>query len=168
MANTRKKTTRKKPTPVVATQEVDRTPRAEDAEEYRPSDDWTPASVLPLPDPRDGFVFRWIRTSSYDKIDNKNVSQKFREGWVPCTPEDHPELGHVMTDVDSRFEGNIEVGGLLLCKNTIEKVAQRREYYENLAASQMKAVDEHFLKENDPRMPLLAPSRKTRTQFGGG
>ena len=83
--------------------------------EERPSDSWLPASILPNPDPVDGWVFRWIRTSTLGKADNTNVSQKFREGWVPVKAEDHPEL-EVMSDIDSRFEGNIEIGGLLLCK----------------------------------------------------
>jgi hypothetical protein len=30
----------------------------------------------------------------------------------------------------------------------------------------MEAVDNNYLKENDPRMPMLQPDRKTRTTFG--
>src|SRR6056300_769177 len=94
-----------------------RTPRSEDIRENetRKSDAWTPASVLPVPAEKDGWVFRWIRTSVLGHSDNTNVSQKMREGWVPVKASDHPEM-QVMSDVDSRFEGNIEVGGLLLCK----------------------------------------------------
>lgn len=135
--------------------------------EERPSDSWLPASILPNPDPVDGWVFRWIRTSTLGKADNTNVSQKFREGWVPVKAEDHPEL-EVMSDIDSRFEGNIEIGGLLLCKAPEAKVKQRDEYYEQVAASQMESVDNNFLKQNDPRMPVLQPERSTRTTFGRG
>ena len=42
--------------------------------------------------------------------DNPNVSAKFREGWTPVLAKDHPEL-HVMTDIDSKWKDNIEVGG---------------------------------------------------------
>jgi hypothetical protein len=97
--------------------------------------------------------------------DNTNVSQKFREGWVPVKAEDHPEL-EVMSDIDSRFKGNIEIGGLLLCKAPEAKVRQREEYFERMAASQMESVDNNFLKQNDPRMPVLNPERSTRTSFG--
>ena len=45
---------------------------------------------------------------------------------------------------------------------------QRDEYYRNIAQTQMEGVDNNYLKENDPRMPLLKPERKTRTTFGGG
>ena len=50
--------------------------------ETRPSDSWLPASVLPTPAPQDGWVFRYIRTSTLGHADNTNVSQAFREGWV--------------------------------------------------------------------------------------
>jgi len=133
--------------------------------EQRPSDSWMPASVLPTPDPQDGWVFRWVRTSTLGKADNTNVSQKFREGWVPVKAEDHPEL-EVMSDIGSRFEGNIEIGGLLLCKAPEGKVQHREEYFQRMAESQMESVDNNFLKQNDPRMPVLNPERSTRTTFG--
>jgi hypothetical protein len=47
-------------------------------------------------------------------------------------------------------------------------MAARDEYYRQQAQNQMDAVDNNYLKENDPRMPLLKPERKTRTTFGGG
>jgi hypothetical protein len=97
--------------------------------------------------------------------DNTNVSQKFREGWTPVRAEDHPELS-VMSDIDSRFEGNIEVGGLLLCKAPEGKMKSREEHFQRMAASQMESVDNNFLKQNDPRMPVLNPERSTRTTFG--
>ena len=72
----------------------------------------------------------------------------------------------VMSDINSRFEGNIEIGGLLLCKAPEDKVQQREEYFQNMAESQMESVDNNFLKQNDPRMPVLKPERSTRTTFG--
>lgn len=144
-----------------------RTKRASEAREVeqRPSDSWKPASVLPTPDPQDGWVFRWIRTSTLGKSDNTNVSQKFREGWQPVRAEDHPEL-EVMSDIGSRFEGNIEIGGLLLCKAPEAEMQKRSEYFQRMAESQMESVDNNFLRENDPRMPVLNPERSTRTTFG--
>ena len=101
-----------------------RTPREKESRtaEERPSDSWVPASILPNPKPVDGWVFRWIRTSTLGKADNTNVSQKFREGWIPVKAEDHPEL-EVMSDIDSRFSGNLEIGGLLLCKAPKDNVS---------------------------------------------
>jgi len=130
---------------------------------------WEPASILPDPDPQDGWVFRWVRTSMVGNADNTNVSKKFREGWEPVRAEDHPEL-HIMSDHKSEWgaKGNIEVGGLLLCKAPKEVVDKRRDYYSRHADAQMQAVDNNYMRENDPRMPVLAPNRKTRVAFGGG
>ena len=133
--------------------------------ETRASDSWLPASVLPNPAPQDGWVFRWIRTSTLGHADNTNVSQKFREGWVPVKAEDHPEL-EVMSDIDSRFVGNIEIGGLLLCRIPTEVLKKRENHFQHVADSQMESVDNNFLKQNDPRMPVLNPERSTRTTFG--
>jgi hypothetical protein len=147
--------------------EQKRTPRSiEDREaSKRPGSSWLPASVLPTPEPEDGWVFRWVRTSTLGHADNTNVSQKFREGWVPVKADEKPEM-HVMSDIESRFDGNIEIGGLLLCKAPEEEMRQRGEYYRNVANQQMESVDNSFMKENDPRMPLLKPERNTRTTFG--
>ena len=70
-------------------------------------------------------------------------------------------------DSEWASKGNLEVGGLLLCKAPKELMEQRDEYYRKMSAEQMEAVDNNFMKENDPRMPLLQPDRKSRTTFGG-
>ena len=101
------------------------------------------------------------------QADNTNVSAKFREGWEPVRSEDHPEL-QVMSDIDSRFEGNVEVGGLLLCKNTKENVQARQEYLQEINERQMESVDNNYLRESDPRMPMLKPERSTKVSFGSG
>ena len=54
--------------------------------------------------------------------------------------EDHPNL-QVVSDIDSRFTDNIEVGGLLLCQNAAENVQARRDAQLQQAESQMDAVD---------------------------
>ena len=123
---------------------------------------WKRPSALPDPKPQEGVEFRWIRTSALGQSDMTNVSAKFREGWEPVKLEDHPEL-KILPDVDSRFKGNVEVGGLLLCKNSTEMMDSRRDYQKGQANSQMQAVDNSFMKESDPRMPVLKPEKSTRT-----
>ena len=122
---------------------------------------WKRANALPDPDPQEGVEFRWIRTSTLGQSDNTNVSSKFREGWEPVKLEDHPEL-KVLPDVDSKFKGNVEVGGLLLCRNSKENMDARREYHRQQTASQMAAVDNNYMRESDPRMPVLRPEKSTR------
>ena len=123
---------------------------------------WKRPSALPDPKPQEGVEFRWIRTSALGQSDMTNVSAKFREGWEPVKLEDHPEL-KIISDVDSKFKGNVEVGGLLLCKNSKENMDARRDFQKQQANSQMQAVDNSFMKESDPRMPVLKPEKSTRT-----
>jgi len=129
--------------------------------------EWKPASRIPDPTPQEGYSFRWIRTATLGQPDNTNVSAKFREGWEPVSKEAHPDL-QVMSDIDSRFDGNIEVGGLLLCKNTRENVEARQDYLQDVNERQMESVDNSYLRESDPRMPVLRPERSTKVSFGSG
>ena len=82
--------------------------------------------------------------------------------------EDHPEL-KIQSDYGSQFaaKGNIEIGGLLLCKAPEEKMKARERHFDQLASQQMQSVDNNFLRENDPRMPLLQPERSSRVSSFG-
>ena len=60
----------------------------------------------------------------------------------------------MLVDPNSRFKDNIEVAGLLLCKIPEDFVEQRTDYYAKLAKDQIESVDNSFMRENDPRMPL--------------
>ena len=142
---------------------VDRNDRKDDTRESQERKvTWKRPSALPDPDPIEGGEFRWIRTASLGQADMTNVSAKMREGWEPVKAEDHPEL-KIISDVDSKFKGNVEVGGLLLCRNSKENMDARREYHKQQAQNQMQAVDNTYLKESDPRMPVLKPEKSTRT-----
>jgi hypothetical protein len=98
--------------------------------------------------------------------DNKNVSSKFREGFQPVLASDYPDL-HVVPDFESRFPDNIEVGGMLLCKIPAELMEQRRQAQQHQADGQMQAVDNSYLRQSDPRMPMLKPERTTRVTSSG-
>ena len=127
---------------------------------------WTPPQTLPEPKPQPGWVFRYIRTSIMGTADPSNTSAKLREGWEPVKAEDHPEL-MLHTDPNSRFKGNVEIGGLLLCKAPEEMMRQRDSYYLKQAESQVEAVDNSFMRTSDARMPLFNEKRST-TSFGRG
>jgi hypothetical protein len=98
--------------------------------------------------------------------DPSNVSSKLREGYEPCKAEDYPEM-MLHETTDGRFKGNIEVGGLMLCRIPSEFLVQREAYYANQNKSQMESVDNNFLRESDPRMPLFS-DRKSKVTFGSG
>ena len=127
---------------------------------------WTPPSTLPPLPEEDGWVFRYIRTSIMGTADPSNVSAKLREGWEPVKAEDYPGL-KIQADPNSRFKGNIEIGGLLVCKAPAELMRQRDEYYAKQAKAQIQSVDNNLMRLNDERMPLFS-ERKTAVSFGKG
>jgi hypothetical protein len=127
---------------------------------------WAPAELLPEPDKQPGFAYRWIRTSTLNNADPRNLSAKLREGWEPVKIDEQPQF-QLLIDPTSRFKDNIEIGGLLLCKTPLEFVDQRNTHFRKQAEGQMEAVDNSLMRQSDPRMPLFK-ERKSTTSFGKG
>jgi hypothetical protein len=127
---------------------------------------WMPPELLPEPDKEPGYKYRWIRVSLLNKADPRNISKAMREGYEPVKVEEQPKF-KLLIDPDSRFNGNIEIGGLLLCKTPEEFVEQRAKYYDDLTKQQTEAVDNNLMRQSDPRMPLFKES-KSSASFGKG
>jgi len=127
---------------------------------------WMPAEMLPEPDKQPGYAYRWIRVSTLNALDPRNMSGKFREGWEPVAVEEQPKF-RLLADPSSQFKGNIEIGGLLLCKTPQEFVEQRDAYFASQAQAQVDAVDNTMMRQSDPRMPMFKERRST-TSFGKG
>jgi len=128
-----------------------------EVQSYRP-ESWRPPEVLPMPDPRPGWTHIYIRISMMGTADPANISSKFREGYEPVRAEDYPEMMMHATQ-EGRFKGNIEVGGLLLCSIPAEFIDQRNAYYNKQNQAQMESVDNTFMKNSYPRMPLFKDRR---------
>ena len=127
---------------------------------------WMPPQLLPDPTPEPGYEYRWIRISTLNKADATNLSSKLREGWEPVKASDHPEI-RLFSASQNKFPDSIEVGGLLLCKTPVEFTEQRDAYYRQQAEAQMQSVDNTFMRENDPRMPMFK-ERSSKVTFGKG
>ena len=127
---------------------------------------WAPAELLPEPDKQAGYKYRWIRTSTLNQADPRNLSGKLREGWEPVALEEQPKF-QLLVDPNSRFKDNIEIGGLLLCKTPEEFVDQRNAHYSKQSESQTEAVDNNLMRQSDPRMPLFKEGKST-SSFGKG
>jgi hypothetical protein len=142
-------------------------PRAADTriEQQRPQQ-WKQPELLPEPDKLPGYAYRWIRVSTLNVSDPRNLSAKLREGWEPVTVNEQPQF-QLLIDGNSRFKDNIEIGGLLLCKTPIEFVEQRDAFYRKQAENQIESVDNSMMRQSDPRMPMFA-ERKSTTSFGKG
>ena len=125
---------------------------------------WRPPQLLPDPTPEPGYVFRWIRVSMMGQDDPKNVSTSLAEGWEPVKASMHPEV-RLFNMGQSRFPDSIEMGGLLLCKIPAEFMDQRAAYYQDITEREVRAVDNNFMSQNDPRMPLFKDKQSSST-FG--
>jgi len=133
--------------------------------EERPKQ-WMPPELLPEPDKQPGYKYRWIRVSLLNNPDPRNISKSMREGYEPVKVEEQPKF-KLLVDSNSRFNGNIEIGGLLLCKTPEEFVEQRAKYFDDITKKQTEAVDNNLMRQSDPRMPLFKESKSSAT-FGKG
>jgi hypothetical protein len=127
---------------------------------------WMPPQLLPDPLPEAGYAFRWIRVSTLNKDDPTNLSSKLREGWEPVKASDHPEI-RLFGMASGHFPDSVVVGGLMLCKTPVEFTEQRDAHFRQLSDQQMNSVDNTYMRENDPRMPLFK-ERSTKVTFGKG
>jgi hypothetical protein len=127
---------------------------------------WAPAELLPEPDKQPGYKYRWVRVSTLNQSDPRNLSAKLREHWEPVPIEEQPRF-RLLADPTSRYKDNIEIGGLLLCKTPEELVDQRNLYFAKQNIAQMEAVDNTLMRQSDARMPLFRES-KSSSSFGKG
>lgn len=143
-----------------------RIPRDLESREKSARSVYVPPSTLPDPTPEPGWAYRWIATAVMGQADRMNVSKRLREGWVPVKAADHPEL-----ELFGDTSGNVEVGGLMLCKMPLEKAEARDRYYAEQTRQQMESVDSTYMRENDARMPLFSDKKSETTRgrgFGSG
>lgn len=124
---------------------------------------WKPPSTLPTPNPREGYVHRWMRISTMGQDDGTHVSSRLREGWEPCRLAEYPEL-ELAPSVDSRFKDQIIVGGLMLARMPESMAAQREQYYADQAQVQTTRYTDQYMGEaTDHRMPKFKDTSSTVT-----
>ena len=125
---------------------------------------WTPPQLLPEPDPEDGYTFYWVRISTLNRDDPVNISSKFREGWEPVKASSQPRMRY-LNQPDSRFPDGIQIGGLLLCKTPVELVEQRNAYFQEKTQAFAESVDNNYMRESHPLMPMFKDKR-SKVSFG--
>ena len=152
----------------MAETETDRTPRASKTRAAKPRrQPWRPPSLLDAPPPPEGFVHRWIRAEVRGFDDRKNLSARIREGWELVRKDEYPDFEAPTID-SGRYEGVFGVGGLLLARIPTEIVEERKDYFMQMNADAMQAVDNDLLKENQHHsMAIQKPDRQSRVTFGG-
>ena len=128
---------------------TDRTPRNSQTREVKKRrQPWRPPSSLEAPEAPEGFVHRWIRSTVMGYNDEKNLSARLREGFELVRADEYPDF-EAPTIQDGTHAGIIGVGGLVLARFPIE------------------AVENNYLREENPIMPFQKPERQSRVTFGG-
>lgn len=125
---------------------------------------WVEPSLLPEPEPSDGWVFKWVRVSSRGVDDKLNVDKRFREGWEQVRAEDHPEI-LAAWHMPANKTGVIESGGLILCKMPQEMVDQRNAEYRRRTQANVNSAEEHYMRDEHELMKKFADNRR-KVVFG--
>jgi len=126
---------------------------------------WKAPTTLEAPEAPIGYKHRWIRESVMDFDDRNNIHKKRREGYELVRAEEYPDFDAPVID-EGRNAGCIGVGGLILARIPEEIANQRNTHYSRKAQNQMDAVDNDWMKDNNPAMPKLNPQRKSSVSFG--
>ncbi len=74
-------------------------------EAQRP-EQWRPPELLPEPVKLPGYAYRWVRVSTLNVSDPRNLSAKLREGWEPVKIEEQPQF-QLLIDATSRVKDKI-------------------------------------------------------------
>lgn len=141
---------------------ANRTPRSlETRDKSQRRRTWVEPSLLPDPEPADGWVFKWVRASSRGNDDTVNIDKRRREGWEAVRAEDHPEILEAW-HMEPR-KGLIESGGLVLYKMPQEIVDERNRTYYDRSVAALNSAEEHYMRDNDEVVKKFKESRARST-----
>jgi hypothetical protein len=108
-----------------------------------------------------------VRAKYHELADPKNMASARREGWNPCRQEDVPEMQADFAAFGLDASSIIEIGGLVLCKNTVENKRGEMEYYDNQSRGRSESVDNEFLRMGDERIRPFS-EKSSKVTFGRG
>jgi len=124
--------------------------------------EWLAPSMIPDPEPQEGFVFRWIAIEVNGSEVRSHTSLRLREGWTPVRAEEQPVLSGYC---DSSSDGTLKFGGLMLCKMPEQLSMSRKKHFEDLAKSAQRSVDQKWMDNQNSMMPKSL-SIKSKVSFG--
>jgi len=124
---------------------------------------WKRPSILGAPDPRPGFVQRWVRYKVGADEDTDNLEKMLEQGWRPRKRSTGKRVHELTADLKGKYGQYIVKRGLMLMELPESLAAQRRAYYRRRLDRMTESIDRDLFKENNRVMPLLKPERHTRT-----
>ena len=126
---------------------------------------WRPANLLEAPQPREGYVQRWIATSILGQDTPTNVAKRMREGWKPRDPKSVKEPNFATLE-HGKFAGYIGMEGMVLCEMPVEMKKQRDDFYRKKTLNLQRSVDHDLNKVEQPGNPIQK-TYKTEVTRGG-
>lgn len=122
---------------------------------------WVRPSSLLAPDPRPGFVQRWVRIGTKGEDDPTNVAHKLREGWKPRPAESVPASFSVPTIAHGRWAGCVGVGEMVLMERPKALQEKRNDYYRNRTDRVTEGMEAELQAQSDPRMRITQERRSS-------
>lgn len=112
------------------------------------SNELSEPSNLDAPEPRAGYVQRWIRIDLRgDGRDAMNYSRAMREGWRPRPLTDIPETFHPPVKANGAFTESLVVHDLVLCERPKARDKQAEARRRARTRAQTTAVNNNVLRE---------------------
>ena len=129
---------------------------------------WRPVRKLEVPEPPEGYEYRWIRESMLGQEDKANVARRIREGWELVRGTDLPAEYEFPTADSGRHAGLVYSEGLLLAKIPVETKNERNAYYEDQTARKKDALDNTMFNDSkkDSRYVKYDSDRRSNVTFG--
>ena len=124
------------------------------------------SNALALPEPPDGYVYRWVRVSIRGEEDYKNVNQRFdREGWEPVKLAEVPAAYRISSRKGGRFDGCVQNGDVILAKLPAERNEEFKKRIRERTLQQTEGIKNQLMRASDSKMPIFDDSRANIT-FG--
>ena len=135
-------------------------------EEY--PDDFEPPELLDAPDPRPGFVQRWVSTHIAGVPDVRNMARKANVGWRPRSKDTVKAGIHAPTIAHGQFEGRIGVEGMVLMERPIKLHQAYARKNRRKIRELEEAVKNNLLNVHQPGVGLGQPTMETSSRVTQG
>lgn len=100
---------------------------------------YRPPTNLDAPEPRPGYVQRWVRAQFRDGEDQLNWQSRLGEGWSPRDPKNVPDHEARFKPLNSKA-GMIQVGGLVLMEIDEQIMLAKRKWINNETRRMQQSV----------------------------
>jgi hypothetical protein len=108
------------------------------------NDDWVPKMMTNAPDPRPGYVQRWVRTSILGTEDVSNFMKKKNEGWSPRSADTIPNGFFAPTIDHARYGNVISNGDMILMERPTQVNERQKAFIDTLTSNQTSGIEKYL------------------------